>query len=223
MGYEVEQGDLVSVKGAISQFNGMLQIRPDSVGLISKDNELIDADEVTELNENTEAQLIQIKNLSIKDPTEWKGDGSSFNVIVTNGTDEFTMRIDNNVDLATAAAPDYKFNLTGLGWQYDVSEPYLEGYQILPRYSSDIEEITPTIEINNNLKVKIYPNPSSDFIHISTDNLILSNISVYNIKGQKVLESTTAEKIDISHLSAGVYSIKIRTDKGLVSKTFIRK
>ncbi len=223
LGYEVEQGDLVSVKGTISQFNGMLQIRPDSVGLISKDNELIDAEEVTELNENTEAQLIQIKNLSIKDPTEWKGDGSSFNVIVTNGTDEFTMRIDNNVDLATSAAPDYKFNLTGLGWQYDVSEPYLEGYQILPRYSSDIEEITPTIEINNNLKVKIYPNPSSDFIHISTDSRILSDISIYNIEGQKVLESTTPEKIDISSLSAGVYSIKIITDKGLISKTFVRK
>ncbi len=222
-GYNVEQGDLVSVKGAISQFNGMLQIKVDSISLINKNNELVAPEVVTELNENTEAQLIKIENLSIKDPTEWKGDGSSFNVTVTNGTDEFTMRIDNDVDLAVSAAPDYKFNLTGLGWQYDPSEPYFEGYQILPRYSSDLEEITPTIEINNNLKVKIYPNPSSGFIHISTNNQILSDILIYNIKGQKVLESSTPEKIDINSLSAGVYSIKVSTDKGLVSKTFVKE
>ena len=47
------------------------------------------------------------------------------------------MRIDNDVDLYSKAAPTGAFDVTGIGGQYDFSSPHLSGYQLLP-YQTDI-------------------------------------------------------------------------------------
>ena len=54
------------------------------------------------------------------------------------------MRIDDLVDLSTATVPDGAFNLTGIGSQFDTDAPYLDGYQIMPRYTADIDMIEDT-------------------------------------------------------------------------------
>lgn len=140
-GYAVKEGDLIAVRGKIDQFNGLLQMALDTVILLGGINQLIEPDVVNTLNETTESQLVRIMNLTLKDPTQWKGTGESVNITVTDGIREFVMRIDNDCDLSTKQAPGYNFNLTGIGGQFDSSSPYLEGYQIFPRYSQDIEKL----------------------------------------------------------------------------------
>ncbi len=71
-------------------------------------------------------------------------------------------------------------------------------------------------EFNDNLKIKIYPNPTSNIINIITnEGKVIENIEIYNIIGEKVNfnKSTSDNKtIDLSNLEKGVYIIKIKTD-----------
>jgi len=59
----------------------------------------------------------------------------------------------------------------------------------------------------------IFPNPSSETITVSTTETI-NKIFIYNLIGNKVLETTTPEAINISGLSSGIYFIRVETDNG---------
>jgi len=221
-GYTVKEGDYISIKGTIDQYNGLLQIKPDTIIKISSGNTLYNPQLVSKLGEETESQLITLKNLTIKNTSEWKADGSSFNVTVTNGTDDFTMRIDNDVDLSTAIMPDYEFNLTGIGGQYDPSLPYTEGYQILPRYAVDIEKVS-KVQNTNISPIEIYPNPVSDFIIIKkNNNENINSISIYSTNGKKVKTFSTFSKLDIKDLEKGVYKLMISIGRNTFYKTVIK-
>lgn len=78
---------------------------------------------------------------------------------------------------------------------------------------------TDTFSLSN---VSIYPNPTISTLNISgleKDNL---NVSVFNILGSKILETTKSE-INVSALNTGIYLIKIETNNGSVTKRFIKK
>ena len=143
-GYTVTEGDSVEVQGTVGHFRGLAQIGSlDTVILISANQALQTPDVVTALNESTESDLIKILNLTLVDPAQWTGTGSGFDVDVTDGTNTYLMRIDNDVDLYSLPAPVGAFNLTGIGGQFSSPNaiPYDNGYQILPRYQQDIELI----------------------------------------------------------------------------------
>ena len=55
--------------------------------------------------------------------------------------------------------------------------------------------------------ISIYPNPAKDFVNIQSD-IKMKSAEIYNMAGQKVLESKEA-KINTSHLVSGVYMVKI--------------
>ena len=139
LGYNVVEGDRVSVFGQLVQFSGLTRLEVDSVSMESSSNPLLDPEVVTMLNEGTESSLVKIENLSLVDPSEWEGDGGSFNVMVTNGSDEFQLRIWSATDMSELPAPQGLMSVTGIGGQFDQSSPFTEGYQLQPRYISDIE------------------------------------------------------------------------------------
>ncbi len=136
--YTVMEGDQVRLIGSIGQFNGLTQMYPDSIAFISSNNTLPTPTVVSQLGENTESELVTFTSATLVDPSQWTGSGSGFNVDITNGTDTIAMRIDNDVDLYSQAAPTGAFDVTGIGGQYDFSAPHTSGYQLLPRYQADI-------------------------------------------------------------------------------------
>jgi hypothetical protein len=72
----------------------------------------------------------------------------------------------------------------------------------------------------NNLEVKLYPNPANDILNIET-TLELKSIEIFNIQGQKVLESNQ-KQINVSNLSNGMYMVKIQDlESNLVTKKVI--
>ncbi|HHJ50370.1 MAG TPA: hypothetical protein ENJ88_05620, partial [Phaeodactylibacter sp.] len=144
-GYTVQEGDEVVVQGVISQFNCLTQISPDTLWMVSSGNSLATPILVTgALDESHESELIRIENLQLVDPAQWAGDGSSFNVDVTDGTNTYTMRIDDATELSSMPAPDYDFHAMGLGGQYDNQGDCDSGYQFFPRYPDDLEMILST-------------------------------------------------------------------------------
>lgn len=207
-GYEVLEGDEVIVQGTIAQFNGLAEIIPDTLWMVSQNNVLTNAVEVTSLDEITESQLIKINNLNIINIDDWNNfDPLGFNVSVTNGVDTFEMRIDRDIDLYQIPAPSFNFNLTGLGGQYDENTPYDSGYQILPRSFDDLEMITSSTVFQNESDFNFFPNPVSDILFVENNNAY-QNLRVVNIIGEEIFsinQLKKKEQIDLSKWKSGSY------------------
>lgn len=99
-----------------------------------------------------------------------------------------------------------------------------------------IRKVTATtgLSVNdlNELKnaFRVYPNPAKNFVTIENDlGVKVMDINITNILGQKVfgleaLNSADKIRVDVSTLSAGIYSFVLITDKGqLVKKVEILK
>ncbi|HKK39887.1 MAG TPA: T9SS type A sorting domain-containing protein [Cryomorphaceae bacterium] len=138
--YVVTEGDQIVVTGTINQFNGLTQIAPSAIVLLSQGNPTPAPVAVTSLGEETESELVVFECATILDPTDWTNSGSGFNVLVSNGTDTITIRVDNNTDLYNEPAPTGEFDVVGIGGQFDFSLPFTDGYQLLPRSSADLLE-----------------------------------------------------------------------------------
>lgn len=70
-------------------------------------------------------------------------------------------------------------------------------------------------------KIKVYPNPTSDYINIETTSEIKS-VAVYNMMGQLVLNSIS-NKVDISNLSNGTFILEVTSIDGKKSRSKIVK
>ncbi len=179
LNYTVKEGDRLRVIGKINHFRGLLQVNVDSVALLSSLNDLPDPIVVTQLNDFSESKLVRLNNLVLVTPSQWPAPGatgSGANVDVSNGSTTFQMRIDADVELFGTAAPSGSFSLIGLGGQFNVlnSQPYNTGYQILPRYKSDIfgtvalasgqfnAGADTTAENAAPKKIKVYVSPSAN-------------------------------------------------------------
>ncbi len=71
------------------------------------------------------------------------------------------------------------------------------------------------------LDVKIYPNPANQYLIIDNTDIIIKQVQIYDLRGklQKHYRiNNTKCTIDISHLSQGMYFIKIETSQGIITR-----
>lgn len=81
-------------------------------------------------------------------------------------------------------------------------------------------------EINYQVDIKIYPNPVTDKIYISSTQRQSLKMQVYNTVGQCVLQTelnNLTNSIDISSLTNGVYILKFTTPNGTIEKKLIKE
>ncbi len=81
-------------------------------------------------------------------------------------------------------------------------------------------------------KFSIYPNPAKDLLNVNLSKSFNSDkisLVITDQKGKQVYENqvsgmqfSSTYKIDISNLAQGTYYLEVRTDKGVVSKKFIK-
>lgn len=73
--------------------------------------------------------------------------------------------------------------------------------------------------------MRIYPNPASDYITITGDNTIISNIEIVDNAGKTVLKESNLNKketkLDLTSLKSGVYYIRALTSKGVVTEKLV--
>ncbi|SVA22748.1 uncharacterized protein METZ01_LOCUS75602, partial [marine metagenome] len=155
-------GDLVSVTGEILNYNGKLEIVPSAetdVIVETQGNELPSFQHMTlsgllTIPESFESELVQIFGVEIIDG-DWPEPGNNQNLTISDdgGITTLTIRVDRHSDVDDGPAPEGIFNLKGFISQYDYTEPQDEGYQIIPRFQTDIEEsnedILPIYEVRN--------------------------------------------------------------------------
>ena len=223
-GYVVNEGDNIRVVGEIIQFNGLTEIEPDTIQ-VTGTGTLNAPTIVTALDESTESEFIKIEGLTIIDPAQWDATGASFNIDLTDGTNTYTMRVDSDTDIAGTAAPTLPFDLTGIGSQFDNSAPYTEGYQIFPRYLTDIELISNTNEVSLANKVQFYPNPVSEQLFINSA-VALTEVRISNMLGQTIFSAATPNQqttISVADLANGVYAITFVAEGTTWTTQFIKQ
>lgn len=81
------------------------------------------------------------------------------------------------------------------------------------------------IDLETNLDISTYPNPTSSSINIEIKDFLSNELSykLYNILGQpllnnKIRDNTT--KININHLPDATYLLKVSNSKNTIIKTF---
>ena len=73
---------------------------------------------------------------------------------------------------------------------------------------------------NENLKFIMYPNPTSDKLHIKGLNNY--DLKVYNRLGQIILKANNTHAIDVSSLSVGIYLIEVSDGVKSSTKRFVK-
>ena len=118
-------------------------------------------------------------------------------------------------------------NLTGLvpgTYTVTIEAADAEGNMSDCSFELTVEELLATQDVAFEAGLVVYPNPTSDVLHIASENQPINSIAVYDILGKQYIsiEQINSEntRIDLSGLSQGVYFIKINN---LVVKRIIRK
>ena len=95
-------------------------------------------------------------------------------------------------------------------WEYDISETAVS----VADYDA----------IDNNNELKIFPNPADEYlnIHLAGSNKKIS-FEIYNILGERVISKQllSEQKINIRELPAGIYILRMLSEKFHYFKKFI--
>ena len=71
--------------------------------------------------------------------------------------------------------------------------------------------------------ISIYPNPVQNVISINSVIADINSLEIFDVNGKSVLKSFNTTGLDVSMLMSGVYFIIIETNKGRVTKKMIKK
>jgi len=212
--YVVTQGDEITVRGEIDFYNGLTEVKADSIKIVSQNNNVLkDPIEVDKPDESTESDYIKITKVWIADTTTvWPSNG---NVLLTNEKqDTFQIRIDKDAtEIAKTPVKYDTMNITGIGGQFVVFAPYNSGYQIFAHFLSSIEEWVDKSSVHDvKLISNIYPNPSNGVIEIKTLEPV-NSVMVTSLNGEVVFNRSnfrvTNLTVNLDQLSKGIYFIHV--------------
>jgi Secretion system C-terminal sorting domain len=147
-------GDSVVIRGYILQYNGLDEINLNTdtdiwvVGTNAKLPTPIIIPRGT-YNTNTEQYeclLVQVQNVTKVSGT-WPGAGGSANIVLTNGADTLTIRVDSDTDIDGNPEPVWPKDVIGVMTQFSATS-LSAGYQIQPRYyATDFPAATVPVEL----------------------------------------------------------------------------
>jgi hypothetical protein len=72
--------------------------------------------------------------------------------------------------------------------------------------------------------VEVFPNPVSEFLNanVYTPDYKVFSVTIFNAKGQKMTEDVQNwTYIDVKNYPAGIYFLKVSTDREIVTKRFL--
>lgn len=167
---QVQIGDSVTVTSTLTHFNGLTQFdfrRAGSVLVKHSSNHYFDTTIVTISDiasqqwngfEEFESRLIRINNVTIQGSGNFAS-ATNYNISDATGTLTAGLRIDNDVtSIIGQPIPQTPVDLVGILGQFKTSPPYNTGYQLLPRFLSDIIFDNLPLVLNPVIASNITPN-----------------------------------------------------------------
>ncbi|MGA7159428.1 MAG: choice-of-anchor D domain-containing protein [Bacteroidota bacterium] len=198
-------GDSVAVVGTVAQYHGLDEFTPlvlDSLhfALLKHKAVVPKAKRITLLQyvtngENYEGLLIEIDTL-YKASGTWPAAASASGIYLTDKKgDTAQVYINASTDIGGSVEPKYPVNVFGIGAQYSSGTTVNNGYEILPRDTSDFVKVTvlsvidaysgipTTFMLENN-----YPNPFNPSTTILYGIAQQSHVTVkiYSVLGQEI-------------------------------------
>jgi len=83
------------------------------------------------------------------------------------------------------------------------------------------------VETHCNASLRFYPNPTTGQLTIDNEQLTINNVGIFDVYGRKLsshhlISKSSNHLINISHLAAGIYFVKIITEQGTVTKKVVK-
>jgi len=149
----VNLGDSVIVTGTLVHYNGLTEIQPVSNFTVVDTGKTFSPIVITLQQfvnqtwnglEEYEGRLLRINGVTFSATGNFQG---NYNYTVSDSTGTYTnaLRISNTTNLVGTLIPSGPCDIIGVGSQYKNTSPYNEGYQFMPRSTSDIIVAGPTI------------------------------------------------------------------------------
>ena len=139
-----------------------------------------------------------------------------------------------NGNWASAHTTDNSYTITGLTAQttYEIRVQADCGDNNLSEWSGSINATTTNVGIDSWLagSVSLYPNPAKEVVNVQcTMNNVQwdgATVEVYDVYGkllQTVEMSSEITTLNVFGLADGMYFVRVTTDRGVVTKTFVKK
>jgi hypothetical protein len=134
--------------------------------------------------------------------------------------------------LSSATATTNSYTITGLTpeTQYEIQVQADCGDGNLSEWSSAITVTTLTDGIESYLlnSISLYPNPAKEVVNVqcTMNNVQIESIEVFDVYGkllQTVSMTPETTTINVSYLAAGMYFVRVTTEQGAATKSFVKK
>jgi len=154
---------------------------------------------------------LQLENSSLNAGAYPIGRRSSYIGFVSKQNEWHTIRFNFNQIISTATLPDQVDHIALLfdPGHLTADVYYLDNFKRL-NFSEECAYLHVGItEFEMDNLINIYPNPVTDILYINEKNKS-QHITIYNCLGKKIIEinENKENKIDVSHLSNGIYLLK---------------
>ncbi|MDR2971066.1 MAG: T9SS type A sorting domain-containing protein [Bacteroidales bacterium] len=150
-------------------------------------------------------------------------------ILDDGGTGAVISGVDGDILTATAngTAKMKAFILHGI----TIDQPYEQEFLITVG-GVGIEELQVTSD-----ELRVYPNPTTGELRVTSDKLQVTSVEVFDMMGRKYEISRFARndagnstlgvastlRLDISNFPAGIYFLRVETDKGIVTKKVVKQ
>jgi len=126
---------------------------------------------------------------------------------------------------------EYFFGMEGEFYEYEITTDSGSGNMILtlesvPGFILEYQNVPANFGVDEyaSALVKIFPNPVSETLFITSEGTPIQSISIYSISGKRVFtETSSTNQIDVSGLKTGLYFAEIATSEGKSVQKFIKK
>lgn len=161
--------------------------------------------------------LLSVDTIRWSYSTLWHADGLA---ITDEATPLYTMGGDANYPLLGQVTALYRYNFIFTGFrlgrvvpQDDLNQLILDMFNAAAAGNFHADT-TSSINDLNNANVKIFPNPASDYITVSSDYDNF-DVEISDVTGRIILSKhvDNNSRIDISNIPAGIYNVSIISDK----------
>ncbi len=186
------------VVGTVTEYNGLTEIADGSMWVSDSSPVPVVPRRVpynSSLTEGMESDLVTVVGDVIQGADR---SGSGYNLVIKNGSAPIAVRVNDNAGIDITPylrTPGRRVRFTGIVGQYDYEAPYSTGYQLMPRFNSDIVDTTGAYPPAEAMRIdSIGPNPFSPAlgqaasVRVNSPSDYRLTVTVFDLKGRAVRE-----------------------------------